>query len=116
MKSFKPIALRGKSNFRIFLRGQHGLSKKDAEKLLGELHESNKDYFVKTLKLSDEESEFLLNAWKTYVKKHPEVLRHSTFRSLDSFIHGYLAHVGFTRAKHGFATLSGTASHQLGQK
>jgi hypothetical protein len=92
------------------------LSKKDAQRTLKELHKANKDYFVKTLNLGEEESEFLLNAWKTYIKERPELLKHSPFRCLDSFIHGFLAHVVFTRAKRGHTTLSALPSQRLGQK
>jgi hypothetical protein len=91
------------------------LSKKGAQRVLKELHKANKDYFVKTLNLGGEESEFLLNTWKTYIKKRPEVLKHSPFGCLDSFIYGFLAHVAFARTKQGRNTLS-TLAQRVGQK
>jgi hypothetical protein len=91
------------------------LSKKGAQRILKELHEANKDYFVKSLNLAEEESEFLLNAWKTYIKKRPDVLKHSPIGCLDSFIHGFLAHVAFTRAKQVRTNLAALAQ-RVGQK
>ncbi len=81
------------------------LNQKVAKRLINELHKANKDYFVKNLNLTDEESEFLFHAWKLYIKEHPEVLKRSPLGSLDSFISGYLAHAEFTRKKNGFSRL-----------
>jgi hypothetical protein len=73
------------------------LSKKEAGNLILRLHQSNKTYLVKTFSLSDQEAEFLLEAWRIYTKDHPEVLERSPLSFLDCFVHGYLAHVELKR-------------------
>ena len=73
------------------------LSKKEAANLILRLHESNKDYLVTTFGLSDQEAEFLLEAWTIYTKDRPEVLKRAPLSFLDCFVHGYLAHVELKR-------------------
>jgi hypothetical protein len=73
------------------------LSKQAAVSLIKGLHGSNRDYLVKTFNLNEEEAEFLLSRWKIYLTKNPDVLKQSPLHCLDSFVHGYLAHVEFTR-------------------
>src|SRR5258708_2509313 len=92
------------------------LSKQAAASLIKGLHGSNKDYLVETFNLNEDEAEFLLNRWKIYVTRSPEVFKQSPLRCLDSFVHGYLAHVDFTRHRTDLPTVSTLPSRRTGPK
>jgi phosphoribosylaminoimidazole (AIR) synthetase len=88
------------------------LSKKDARKMIERLRQSNEDYLVKTFDLREDEAEFLLEAWKIYTKERPEVLKQAPIRSLDCFVHGYLAHVELARKRKSVLVISPPARVQ----
>lgn len=120
VRSYEKVTIKTAQTTHAFQRrlvwgGNMPLGQKDAARLIEGLNASNKDYFVKTFSLSEEEAEFLLGAWKVYAKGHPQVLKSSPLRFLDSFIHGYLAHVELVRAKQAMSYVAGTRSPEKRQ-